>query len=90
MKYSLQQIDKIRSTILRIKLKRDELEELLDEVNNISKDPEERYVLSFYYTREERSFNIPALSLLDLYESKITNLKLEIESLEKRLQELVK
>lgn len=90
MKYSLQQIDEIRSTILRIKLKRDELEELSDEVNNISKDPEERYVLSFYYTREERVFNIPTLSLLDLYESKITNLKLEIESLEKRLQKLVK
>lgn len=28
--------------------------------------------------------------LLDVYNAKITNLKLEIESLEKRLQELVK
>ena len=90
MKYSLEQIDEIRSTILRIKLKRDELEELLDEVNNISKDPEERYVLSFYCTREERLFEIPSLRLIDYYNTKITNLKSEIISLEKRLQKLVK
>lgn len=90
MKYSLQQIDEIKSTILRIKLKRDELEELLDEVNNIAKDPEERYLLSFYYTKEERLFEIPSARLIDYYNTKITNLKSEIISLEKRLQKLVK
>ncbi|HFM8115677.1 TPA: hypothetical protein ACHALH_003033, partial [Enterococcus faecium] len=67
MKYSLEQIDEIRSTILRIKLKRDELEELLDELNDIAKDPEERYLLSFYYTREERLFEIPSVRLIDYY-----------------------
>ncbi|HBK7099284.1 TPA: hypothetical protein ACMWA0_002202 [Enterococcus faecium] len=48
MKYSLEQIDEIKSTIFRIRLKRHELEELVDEVNDIAKDPEERYLLSFY------------------------------------------
>ncbi|HAP7986844.1 TPA: hypothetical protein NY557_002379 [Enterococcus faecium] len=90
MKYSLEQIDEIRSTILRIKLKRDELEGLLDEVNDISKDPEGIYLLSFYYTKEERLFEISSARLIDYYNTKITNLKSEILSLEKRLQKLVK
>lgn len=90
MKYSLSQIDDIRSTILRINLKRAELEELVDEVNDIAKDPEERYLLSFYYTEEERLFEIPSARLIDYYNTKITNLKSEIISLEKRSQKLVK
>ncbi|HAP7947667.1 TPA: hypothetical protein IVY68_002279 [Enterococcus faecium] len=35
MKYSLEQKDEIKSTIFRIRLKRHELEELVDEVNDI-------------------------------------------------------
>ncbi|HAP8416970.1 TPA: hypothetical protein IV053_001093 [Enterococcus faecium] len=89
MKYSLEQKDEIKSTIFRIRLKRHELEELVDEVNDIAKDPEERYLLSFYYT-EERLFEIPSARLIDYYNTKITNLKSEIISLEKRLQKLVK
>lgn len=61
----------------------------MDEVNDIAKDPEERYLLSFYYT-EERLFEIPSARLIDYYNTKITNLKSEIISLEKRLQKLVK
>lgn len=90
MKYTQEQIDEIRSTILRIKLRTEELDELENEVNDIAKDPEETYSLSFYYSEEERVFKIPSLSLIDLYNAKITTLKLEIQSLEKRLQELVK
>lgn len=89
MKYSLEQIDEIKSTIFRIRLKRHELDELVDEVNDIAKDPEERYLLSFYYT-EERLFEIPSARLIDYYNTKIINLKSEIISLEKRLQKLVK
>lgn len=89
MKYSLEQKDEIKSTIFRIRLKRHELEELVDEVNDIAKDPEERYLLSFYYT-EERLFEIPSARLIDYYNTKITNLRSEIISLEKRSQKLVK
>lgn len=89
MKYSLEQKDEIKSTIFRIRLKRHELEELVDEVNDIAKDPKERYLLSFYYT-EERLFEIPYARLIDYYNTKITNLKSEIISLEKRSQKLVK
>lgn len=90
MKYTQEQIDEIRSTILRIKLRTEELDELENEVNVIAKEPEETYSLSFYYSGEERVFKIPLLSLIELYNAKITNLKLEIQSLEKRLQKLVK
>ncbi|HEN1772170.1 TPA: hypothetical protein U3984_001870 [Enterococcus faecium] len=90
MKYSLEQKDEIKSTIFRIRLKRHELEELVDEVNDIAKDPKERYLLSFYYTEEERLFEIPSSRLIDYYNTKITNLKSEIISLEKRSQKLVK
>lgn len=86
MKYSLEQKkDEIKSTIFRIRLKRHELEELVDEVNDIAKDPEERYLLSFYYTEEERLFEIPSATLIDYYNTKITNLKSEIISLEKKI-----
>lgn len=90
MNYSMQQIREIKATILSIKVKKELLEDLEVEVQEITDSTKETYSLTFYYSREERVFNIPTLSLLDLYESKITNLKLEIESLEKRLQELVK
>ncbi|HAP8403642.1 TPA: hypothetical protein IV054_002050 [Enterococcus faecium] len=90
MKYSIQQIDEIKATILSIKVKKELLEDLEVEVLEITDSTKETYSISFYYSGEERSFNIPALSLLDLYESKITNLKLETLLLEKRLQELVK
>lgn len=82
--------NEIKSTIFRIRLKRHELEELVDEVNDIAKDPEERYLLSFYYKEEERLFEIPSARLIDYYNTKITNLKSEIISLEKRSQKLVK
>lgn len=90
MKYSLHKIYEINSIIKGIKDKLENLKELEVEVQEITRSNKETYSLSFYYSREERVFNIPTLSLLDLYESKITNLKLEIESLEKRLQKLVK
>lgn len=90
MKYSIQQIDEIKATILAIKFKKELLEDLEVELLEITGSTKETYSLSFYYSREERVFKIPALSLIDLYNAKITNLKLEIESLEKRLQELVK
>lgn len=57
---------------------------------DINDSNKETYSLLFYYSGEERSFNIPSLSLLDLYESKITNLKLEIESLEKKIARISK
>lgn len=57
----------------------------MDEVNDIAKDPEERYLLSFYYTEEERLFEIPSATLIDYYNTKITNLKSEIISLEKKI-----
>ncbi|HAQ3255086.1 TPA: hypothetical protein IXM35_002093 [Enterococcus faecium] len=90
MNYSIQQIDEIKSIILAIKRRTQQIEDLEVEVLEINDSNKETYSISFYYSGEERSFNIPALSLLDLYESKITNLKLETLSLEKRLQELVK
>lgn len=90
MKYTQEQIGEMRATIIEIVLKREELEELKSEVNEITGSTIETYSLTFYYRREERVFKIPSLSLIDLYNAKITNLKLEIESLEKRLQELVK
>lgn len=90
MKYSIQQIYEIKATILAIKFKNEELEDLEGELLEITDSTKETYSLTFYYSREERVFNIPALSLIDHYNAKITNLKLEIESLEKRLQELVK
>lgn len=90
MKYTQEQIDEIKSTILAIERITQQTEDLEVEVMDINDSNKETYSLLFYYSGEERSFNIPALSLLDLYESKITNLKLEIESLEKRLQKLVK
>lgn len=90
MNYSIQQIDEIKSTILAIKRRTQQTEDLEIEVLEINDSNKETYSISFYYSGEERSFNIPALSLLDLYESKITNLKLETLSLEKRLQKLVK
>lgn len=90
MKYTQEQIGKMRAIIIEIALKREELEELKSEVNEITGSTIETYSLSFYYSREERVFKIPSLSLIDLYNAKITNLKLEIESLEKRLQELLK
>ncbi|MBV6384880.1 hypothetical protein HIU56_12205 [Enterococcus faecium] len=90
MKYSIQQIDEIKETILAIKFKKEELEDLEVEVLEITDSTKETYSLTFYYSREERVFNIPALSLIDHYNANITNLKLEIISLEKRLQELVK
>lgn len=90
MNYSIQLIDEIKATILAIKLKAHEIEDLQVEVYEINDSNKETYSLSFYYSGEERSFNIPAISLLDLYESKITNLKSEKLSLEKRLQKLVK
>lgn len=90
MNYSMQQIDEMKATILAIKLRTQQIEDLEMEVYDINDSNKETYSISFYYSGEERSFNIPALSLLDLYESKITNLKLETLSLEKRLQKLVK
>ena len=84
MKYSLEQIDEIKSTIFRIRLKRHELEELVDEVNDIAKDPEERYLLSIYYTEEERLIVILSARLVDYYNDNITNLNSEIISLKKR------
>lgn len=90
MKYTHQQIREMRTTIVELKVKKEELEDLEVEVYEITDSTKETYSLSFYYSREERVFKIPALSLIDLYNAKITNLKLEIESLEKRLQELVK
>ncbi|HGC6106837.1 TPA: hypothetical protein ACIZFB_002946 [Enterococcus faecium] len=57
----------------------------MDEVNDIAKDPEERYLLSFYYTEEERLFEIPSARLIDYYNTQITNLKSEIISLEKKI-----
>lgn len=90
MKYTQEQIAEMRATILEIELKREELEELKSEVNEITESTIETYSLTFYYRIEERVFKIPALTLLDFYNAKITSLKLEIQSLEKRLQELVK
>lgn len=90
MNYSMQQIREIKATILSIKVKKELLEDLEVEVVEITDSTKETYSLTFYYSREERVFNIPALSLIDHYNAKITNLKLEILSLEKRLQELVK
>lgn len=90
MNYSMQQIDEMKATILAIKLRTQQIEDLEMEVYDINDSNKETYSISFYYSGEERSFSIPALSLLDLYESKITNLKLETLSLEKRLQKLVK
>lgn len=90
MNYSMQQIDEMEATIIAIKLRTQQIEDLEMEVYDINDSNKETYSISFYYSGEERSFNIPALSLLDLYESKITNLKLETLSLEKRLQKLLK
>ena len=90
MKYSIQQIDEIRTTILGIKIKKEELEDLEVEVYEITDSTKELYSLSFYYSGEERLFEISSLRLIDHYNVKITNLKREIISLEKRLQELVK
>lgn len=90
MKYSIQQIDEIKATILAIKFKKEELEDLEVEVLEITDSTKETYSLTFHYSREERVFNIPALSLIDHYNAKIINLKSEIISLEKRLQKLVK
>lgn len=90
MNYSIQQIDEIKATILAIKFKKEILEDLEVEVLEITDSTKETYSLTFYYSGEERSFNIPTLSLIELYKAKITNLKLETLSLEKRLQELVK
>lgn len=90
MKYTPEQIDEIKATIIAIKVRTQQIDDLQIEVYDINDSNKETYSLLFYYSGEERSFNIPALSLLDLYESKITNLKLETLSLEKRLQELVK
>ena len=90
MKFELHQINEVASTIEEIKLKREELEELKSEVNEITGSTIETYSLTFYYRIEERVFKISALTLLDFYNAKITNLKSEILSLEKRLQKLVK
>lgn len=90
MKYTQQQIREMRTTIVELKAKKEYLEDLEVEVLEINDSNKETYSISFYHSGEERSFNIPVLSLLDIYESKITNLKLETLSLEKRLQELVK
>ena len=90
MKYSQEQIAEMRATILEIESKREELEELKSEVNEITGSTIETYSLTFYYRIEERVFKISALTLLDFYNAKITNLKSEILSLEKRLQKLVK
>ena len=90
MNYSIQQIDEIRTIIIDLKVKKEELEDLKFDVYDIADSNKDLYILSFYYSGEERVFKIPSLSLIDLYNAKITNLKLEIESLEKRLQELVK
>lgn len=90
MKYTPHQIDEISSTLEEIKLKRDELDVLENEVKDIDIDTDAGYLLSFNYKNEERLFEIPSVRLIYYYNVKITNLKLEIESLEKRLQELVK
>lgn len=90
MKYSQEQTAEMRATISRIELKREELEESKSVVNEITESTTETYALTFYYRIEERVFKIPRLTLLDFYNEKITNLKSEIISLEKRLQELVK
>ncbi|CAD7757492.1 Hypothetical protein ATHO_3 [Enterococcus phage Athos] len=90
MNYSTQQIDEIRTIIIDLKFKKEELEDLEVDVYEIADSNEDLYPILFYYSSEERKFKIPRLSLLDIYNAKITNLKLEIESLEKRLQKLVK
>ncbi|KWY59947.1 hypothetical protein AS243_14240 [Enterococcus faecium] len=90
MNYSTQQIDEIRTIIIDLKFKKEELEDLEMDAYDIADSNEDLYPILFYYSSEERKFKIPNLSLLDIYNAKITNLKLEIESLEKRLQELVK
>ena len=90
MKYTQEQIGEMTTTILEIALKREELEDLVAEAQEIIRSTNETYPLSFYYRIEERVFKIPRLTLLDFYNEKITNLKSEIISLEKRLQELVK
>lgn len=90
MNYSIQQIDEIRTIIIDLKVKKEELEDLKFDVYDIADSNKDLYILSFYYSGEERVFKIPMLTLIDLYNAKITSLKLEIESLEKRLQELVK
>lgn len=90
MKYTQEQIGKMRAIIIEIALKREELEELKSEVYDITDSTKETYSLLFYYEGEERVFKIPSLSLIEFYNAKITNLKLEIQSLEKRLQKLVK
>lgn len=86
MNYSMRQITKISSTVDEIRLKRDELTVLENEVDEITKDTDMSYFLSFNYKNEERLFEIPSVRLIYYYTAKITNLKLEIESLEKRLQ----
>lgn len=90
MNYSTQQIDEIRTIIVNLKFKKEELEDLEMDVYDIADYNEDLYPILFYYASEERKFKIPKLSLLDIYKAKMTNLILEIESLEKRLQELVK
>lgn len=90
MKYTQEQIAEMRATILAIKIRTEDLEDLVAEAQEITRSTNETYSLSFSHSRGERSFKIPALSLLDLYNENIANLKLEILSREKRLQELVK
>ena len=90
MKYSIQQIDEIKATIISIKVKKELLEDLEVEVLEITDSTKETYSLTFYYSREERVFNIPALSLIDHYNAKITNLTLEILSLEKKIARISK
>lgn len=90
MKYTQEQIGEMTTTILEIALKREELEDLVAEAQEIIRSTNETYALTSYYRIEERVFKIPRLTLLDFYNEKITNLKSEILSLEKKITRISK
>lgn len=90
MKYSYSQITEIEKLITKLDYKLQELHSLKSDMEIISGSDGSVYKIEFYFRGDTHKFDVSSITIIGFYDMKINNLTNEIESLEKRLQELVK
>lgn len=90
MKYSQEEIIEMENIVTLIDSKDKELFNLKCDLEFILKSDDLAYPVEFFFRGTTHTFEVLTSNIIDFYNTKIDNLTNEIESLEKRLQELVK
>lgn len=90
MKYSQEEIIELENIVTLIDSKNKELFNLKCDLEIILKSDDLGYPVEFFFRGPTHTFEVLTSTIIDFYNTKIDNLTNEIESLEKRLQKLVK